>query len=77
MNPISPCTYCKKRYPGCHGKCNDAEYLKWREEVKKAKNAKHKAKREEEIVVGYLSNASEKYKKRAKKAKGKIHGNRY
>lgn len=71
MKLIAPCKGCKKRYPGCHAKCDD--YKAWRKIVDDKQKAIREEKAADDLVRSFLAQSSDNYKKKENKAKKVFH----
>lgn len=65
---IYPCMNCKKRYMGCHAKCED--YAKMQEETKESREAKREAERLNRIANDYSMRVIEKCRRMAHRRRG-------
>lgn len=48
----SPCMNCRDRYPGCHGKCEKEDYLKYQAKLNRIR--KNKAAEAQLFIKGNL-----------------------
>lgn len=64
MKHIAPCVDCKKRYPGCHGKCEP--YAAWKAKAQTEKEKAQKEKAEDNLVRDYQATVTRKYRKKEK-----------